>query len=415
MFGHSFKKKHFPLADNEFVPVNHGSYGLAPQVVLDAHLKAVENDARSPDGYIRIKQPAEYLEGIKLVSKLLNCSHKSLALVDNASSGVNTVLRSFPFAKGDKIVLPSTTYGACVNTVEFLAETIGVVPVYVKLDYPLLDEEVVAKFKEAFVAEKPKLALFDTVSSMPGVKVPFEALVKLCKEHDVLSLIDGAHLIGLLPIDLSSLAPDFYTSNLHKWLYLPRACAVLYVDPKHHRAVQTLPISHSYTPADAVLTKEEEENLLVTKFTFYGSKNFATTACIPVAIKFREEECGGEAAIKEHCESLAREVGELVLKKWPGTKLLENEDKTLLTAMVTLTVPIEKFSKDFDASDSKQMTKLIEFVSENMIVKGNTFVPFGVHNDKVIIRFSAQVYNELSDYEYATEAAKAALVAFFTE
>lgn len=42
------------------------------------------------------------------INKVVNCDYRSLVFVDNASTAVNTILRSFPFDKGDKIVIQST-------------------------------------------------------------------------------------------------------------------------------------------------------------------------------------------------------------------------------------------------------------------------------------------------------------------
>lgn len=414
-FGHGLKKQHFPASNNLFVPVNHGSYGLPPQCVVDKYIEALYGDIASPDAFIRKKQPQQYLDGIKAVAKVLNCSYKNLALVTNATSGVNTVLRSFPFQKGDKIAFPSTTYGACANTVAFLAKSVGIVPVIVPLDYPMGDSEVVARFEDTFRSHNIKLALFDTVVSMPGVKMPFTELQQLCRKHNVVSLVDGAHLIGLIPVDLGSpqFQPDFYVLNLHKWLSLPRGCAVLYVAPQHHRTIQTMPVSHSYVDPDTSLSETEAENLLVLKFTFVGSDTFAALACIPTAIQFRNQVCGGEKSIRKHCESLARKVGDLALRQWPGTQLMENAENSLITAMVTLIVPINQYSDTFDATDKTQMKRLIDFTATHLIEKYHTFVPFAPHNNKVVLRFSAQVYNELSDYEYAIAAAQKTLEAFF--
>jgi selenocysteine lyase/cysteine desulfurase len=63
---------------------------------------------------------------------------------------------------------------------------------------------------------KVKVAVFDTVVSMPGVRVPYERLVKACKEAGVLSIVDGAHGIGHLELDLEELDADFFVSNCHK-------------------------------------------------------------------------------------------------------------------------------------------------------------------------------------------------------
>ena len=62
-----------------------------------------------------------------------------------------------------------------------------------------------------------KLAMFDTVVTFPGIRLPWEELVKACQELGVLSLIDGAHGIGHIDLThLASVSPDFFTSNCYK-------------------------------------------------------------------------------------------------------------------------------------------------------------------------------------------------------
>lgn len=410
-FGHSFRKQHFPQLDSEVVPVNHGSYGLPPQCVIEKFYAAIGDDLAYPDRYIRTKQQKEYVASLKLVAQYLNCPHQNLALVDNVSVGINAVLRSLPFQKGDKIAIATTTFLSCVHLISFLEELMGVEAVIVDIEYPLLDSEVLEKWREAFAAHKIKLALFDTVT-IPGVKVPFIELTTLCREFGVLSMVDGAHLIGLLPMDFEKFRPDFYVSNLHKWLYIPRGCACLYVAPEHHRTIQTIPISHHYVKKDAELLEEKLENLLVSKFAFTGAKTFAAVSCIPEALRFREEQCGGDEKIRAYRVSLAHKAGEIAERKFPGAKVLENDENSLVTAMLAFSLPLENYSPEFDF---KEVKSLIGFVLEELLQKFKTFAPFNVHGGKLYCRISCEIYNEESDYEYLCEAIDASLRAYFDQ
>lgn len=86
----------------------------------------------------------------------------------------------------------------------------------------MTDDKLVQKFEETLESlqregRKAKVAIFDVVSSLPGVLVPWERLVQSCKDYNVLSLADGAHGIGHLPLEhLGEVKPDFFVSNCYK-------------------------------------------------------------------------------------------------------------------------------------------------------------------------------------------------------
>ncbi|KAL6453794.1 egt-2 Hercynylcysteine sulfoxide lyase [Candida maltosa Xu316] len=384
-FGKQFREKYFTNIEKDVYPVNHGSYGVTPTPVHEKYIELITQNAGYTDKFMKYTTRDIYINSLKEVGKVVNSDYHNLAFVDNATSGVNTVLRSYPLAKGDKIVVQSTVYGACGNTVKFLENRYGVEAVVVDLEYPITNEEIVAKFDEVLKKESPKFCMFDTISSMPGVVFPFEELVKLCKKYNVLSLVDGAHGIGNIPLDLTELKPDFFVSNLHKWFYVPFGCAFLYVDPKHHNNIHTLPVSHSYLDDKTELSPEDQQNRLVDRFWFTGTKNYAAIQVIPEAIDFRNK------TIYDYCHKLARDVGDLVSKKW-GTSYL---DQT--STMVTVEVPTAKFPEIV-----ANWSKLDNEVYHQMFAK-KAYTPCIVHNGKLYARFSCQIYNEIDDFDNASD------------
>lgn len=120
----------------------------------------------------------------------------------------------------------ATVYGACEKTVVYLTETTKVQRVVVELMYPMSDDEILRLFEEKVkeVCEgeggmgkrRVKLALFDTITALPGVRFPFERVTKRCRELGILSCVDAAHAVGHIELDLEKLDPDFFVSNCHK-------------------------------------------------------------------------------------------------------------------------------------------------------------------------------------------------------
>jgi len=147
--------------------------------------------------------------------------------VGNATTGVNTVLRSLVFEKGDRILYFSSAYGAIEKTILYIAETTPATPVCIPLHFPVEDRDLVSAFRSKIKeikreGGKVKVAVFDSVISVPGWVVPWKELVKICKEEGVLSMMDAAHGVGNIEVDLGGNGdegPDFWVSNCHKYVY----------------------------------------------------------------------------------------------------------------------------------------------------------------------------------------------------
>jgi hercynylcysteine S-oxide lyase len=220
-FGHSMRQACFNFAP-DYVPLNHGSFGTYPTSVFK-QLQASQRDSEArPDHFIRYEIPQKLDESRGAIASLLRVPVAEVVFVPNVTTGVNTVLRSLRFQPGDVIVYFSTIYSACERTVEYLIESTPVQGEKVDLLYPIADDEVVRRFEEALTKLKirgknARVAMFDTVSSVPGVRVPWERLVESCRNTNVMSMIDGAHGVGHLSLThLKKVDPDFFVSNCHK-------------------------------------------------------------------------------------------------------------------------------------------------------------------------------------------------------
>lgn len=220
-FGKAMRKAYFNF-DEDYIPLNHGAFGTYPTPVRN-RLQICQRVAEArPDTFIRYELPIELDANRKAVASFLKISSEEVVFTPNASTGINVVLRSLQYEKGDVIVYFSTIYGACEKTVEYLCESTSVEGEKIALKYPMTNDNVVKKFEKTLVGlqsegKKAKVAIFDIVSSLPGVLVPWERLVQSCKNHNVLSLVDGAHGIGHIPLEhLGEVNPDFLVSNCHK-------------------------------------------------------------------------------------------------------------------------------------------------------------------------------------------------------
>lgn len=165
--------------------------------------------------------------------------------------------------------------------------------------------------------------------------------------------MDGAHAADQVDLSfLDTLKPDFMASNLHKWLFVPKSCAMFYVNPKHRNMIQTLPISWSYgtRPIELPSNSQEvqhNEHLLVNKFCFVGTTTYAQMLSVSEALKFRAEICGGEDNIRKYQYDLQEEAIEQVKAIFgPGSELLQNSTNSLVPpGLFNISLPlVEKYS-----------------------------------------------------------------------
>lgn len=178
-----------------------------------------------PDRFLRYDYPKMLDRSRKLLADHIHAPLGEIVLVPNATIGINTVLRNLRYNPGDKILYFTTLYPACEKTVNYVCETTAASSVRVEIQYPLSDDDLVRAFRAGLVrgqedGGRVKIALFDVISSLPGVRMPFAELTDMCKQNGVFSLVDGAHAPGQVPVDLGKLQPDFFVGNCHKYVHL---------------------------------------------------------------------------------------------------------------------------------------------------------------------------------------------------
>lgn len=119
-----------------------------------------------------------------------------------------------------------------------------------------------------------------------------------------------------------------------------------------------------------------------------------------MAVEFRNIVCGGVDKIYDYCMSLSKQARDMAEKKWPGVQCIRNHDGSLDNTMISIYAP-QEVSAAFAGHDKSQKGALVKFIARTTIKKLKVHVQLFFFNEKLAFRLSAQIYNELSDYEYA--------------
>ena len=149
------------------------------------------------------------------LSSFINADPEGLVFVSNATTGVNTVLKSLSFSQGDEIVITNHIYNACRNAVYVLAEKYGVIVRTVVIPIPIQSKESVLESILSAVTDRTKLVLIDHITSPTAIIFPIEELAPILAEKGIDVLVDGAHAPGMIPLNLKSLPVAYYTCLLY--------------------------------------------------------------------------------------------------------------------------------------------------------------------------------------------------------
>ena len=357
----------------------------------------------------------------EVVANLLKIPTNTIVLEQNATTAVNTILKNITWNDDcrDEIIYFNTIYGACGKTIDYLVDSLAgrVAAREVVIKYPCEDDEIVAAFKSAVdqsksAGKRPKICMYDTVSSLPGVRFPFEDLTRECKEAGIFSLVDGSQGIGMIDLNLSELDPDFFLTNCHKWLHVPRGCAALYVPLRNQWIITTTtPTSHGYvakTNKRFNPLPESDKSNFVLNFEFTGTVDRSPYLCIPAAINWRRDVLGGEDRIMRYTQKLAKEGGKRAAQIL-GTEVLDNPSGSMSNCSMTnvalpirLVAPPETNGPDQgNIIPSEDGVVAREWMNRKLISDYRTFVALFRYNDRIWARISAQVYLDIGDFEWA--------------
>jgi isopenicillin-N epimerase len=379
---------HFVLSD-DIVFLNHGSFGAAPRAVLDAQRSLRDRLEHNPMQFL-----VRDLEGLLDASRarlaaFVGAAPSELAFVPNATTGVNTVLRSLRFGPGDELVTTNHEYNACKNALDAVAHDSGAKVVVARVPFPLSDPAEVLLAILAVVTPRTRLVLVDHVTSPTGLVFPVEAIAQELSRRGIDVLVDGAHAPGMVPLDLHALGVPFYTANCHKWLCAPKGAAFLYVREDRQKGIRPLTLSHG-----ANSPRTDRSRFLV-EFDWTGTSDPTPQLCIGDAIACLEAMVpGGLAEIMTRNRALALE-GRAILTKALGVDPPAPE--SMIGSMAAVPLPDGKAT----VAPSLYGDPLQEVLQKTWHVEV-PIVPWPAPPRR-LVRVSAQVYDTKDEYVYLAE------------
>jgi len=371
--------------DPEIHFLNHGSFGACPIAALEHQTQLRERVERQPVRFFLREMQAMLDDSRQALAGFVGASPADLVFVANATTGVNTALRSVKLEAGDEVLVTNQEYNACRNALNEVAAVKGVKVVVVEIPFPMDDRDLVESFVAA-VTPKTRLLLIDHVISQTAMVLPLNPIVAKMNELGIDTIVDGAHAPGMLPLNLDELGATYYTGNCHKWMCAPKGLAFLHV--RHDRRTTTRPLVISHG-ANAKVSPEARFHQ---EFDWMGTSDPSAVLSLPFLISYMDGLVeGGWDIIMRHNHALALEARDILCAAL-GVEPACPED--MVGSMIAVPLPAGK-------EIAKSSVFFIDPLQDRLLFEHQIEVPIipWPSSPSRLIRLSAQLYNTRSQYE----------------
>ena len=275
------------LLDPDMTFLNHGSFGACPRPVFDVYQAWQRELERQPVEFLGRRIRDLLAEARPPLAKLVRCNPDDLVYVPNATTAINAVARSLartlPLAPGDEILTTDHEYGAAVRTWRFVCRESGARLIHQPLPVPFTTPEDVADALWAGVTPRTKVIFLSHITSPTGLILPVAEICRRARAVGILTVIDGAHAVGQIDLDMAQIGADFYTSNAHKWLLAPKGSAFLYARPDRQSMLDPLVVSWGWE------SEVPGPSHFLDYFEWPGTFDPAAYLSVPAAIQFQAE------------------------------------------------------------------------------------------------------------------------------
>jgi len=377
--------QHWTL-DPEIAFLNHGSFGACPRAVLEEQQRLRDEMERQPVEFFVRKLPDRFDAARQRLAEFLGADPECLAVVPNATTGVNAILRSLDFGPGDELLTTDHEYNACRNALDYVGKRSGARLVTVQVPFPCESPGRVLEVVLNAVTRRTRLLLIDHVTSPTGMILPVADLIRDLDRRGIDTLVDGAHAPGMLPLSLDELGSAYYVGNCHKWICAPKGAAFLHARADRRESVRPLTISHGANTPRPGRSRFHDE------FDWMGTDDPTAFLAVPTAIEFLASIVpGGWGEIRERNRDLALKARDLLASALGVEPPCPSE---MIGSLVSFPLP--------DGSGEPPRSALYADPLQDILLRDHgievPIVPWPAPPRR-LVRASAQLYNDPGQYE----------------
>lgn len=315
------------------------------------------------------------------VADFTGASAKNTALVLNTTMGMNVPARGLPLQPGGEVLMSDQEYPSVQRMWEHMAKTQHVLIRKVPLPTP---PESPGEIVDAFAAQvtpRTQVMVFSHVYCTTGLVAPVGELTALAHEHGAVAVVDGAHAVGMVPVDIEAWGCDFYASSTHKWLLAPKGTGICYVADPYLSALPAPILGYNTAPFGRA-----------GRFDVTGTHDVTHFAGLGAAIDYQLG-IGWEDRIRPYCLGLARYLRELITTEIEGARMTVPPGPGMSGFLTSFTI------------DGCNLRKVVELMWEEYRIQ----IAATRAGDQPVFRISTHFYDSYEDIDQFIDALKEVL------
>ena len=379
--GSVLKIKEEFLLNQDVAFLNHGSFGACPREVFEKYQFWQRELEREPVEFMSRRLKGLLWEAREKLGTFLGVSAEDLVYVTNVSLGLNIVIRSLDLKPGDEILSTNHEYGTLDRSWQMICEQKGCRYIQQEIPLPIKSMEAMVEQVWSGVTKRTRVLFLSHITSPTALTLPVKELVSRAKKAGIITIIDGAHAPGQIPLNISELGADFYSANCHKWMMAPKGAGFLYASREKQELLAPLIGGRNPEQYDVL------GNSFIAEHQYQGTRDSASFLSVPAAIEFMEKHDWPEQ--RQRCYDLVcyarNQVAELT-----GIDPVIPESPEFFSQMGLLPLP------NFDGID------LHDRLFDEFLVE----IPQISWENQHFVRISVQGYNTKQDVDRLTAGLK---------
>lgn len=320
-------RKQFLIPADE-VYLNNGTVGSSPAPVLraifDSYNQTEQMNQAEPEDY-PIWGYAAWNEFRDPLAEFIGCKRDELALVRNATEANSYIANGLDLKSGDEVLMTDQEHPGGESPWQLRAKRYGIMVKKITLPRPVQNAAQALNLFNDAITPRTRVIFFSHITSFSGVVLPAKQLCALARSKGILSAVDGAHVTGMMRLNVHDLGCDMYSSSPHKWLQAPKGSGFLYVRDEVIDRVWSTIATEGW----------DEPQIRAERFQRIGSSNVPALAGLRAAIKMAND-IGVDRIEARHRQLCDYILGEMVKR---GAESWTSPDPALRCAIASVNVP----------------------------------------------------------------------------